>query len=193
MDLSKHHLDRRPIVVADANVLFSNQERNILVTLAQEGVIDLKGTSRIEDEWVHNVIDRYADVDPDAVRRTVGLLRRALPYYAIGTGELNELALGMTDAKDQHVAATAIACKPSILATWNIRDFDAKVLLAHDVAVLNPDALLVEVLKAQSIATFEAAKIAFSYTKLATWDEFLSKLARSLPRFVDQLRALDSR
>jgi PIN domain len=188
MDLSTYRLDRRPIVVADANVLFSNQQRNILVTLAQEGVIDLKGTSRIEDEWVNNVIDRYIDVDPDAVRRTVGLLRRALPYYAIDNAEDNELSLGLTDAKDQHVAAAAIACRPSILATWNIKDFDAKVLLAHDVAVLNPDALLVEVLKAQSIATFEAAAMAFSYTKLATWDVFLSKLARSLPRFVDALR-----
>jgi hypothetical protein len=41
----------RITVLADANVLYSNDQRNILMTFGVEGVIRLRWTDEIEAEW----------------------------------------------------------------------------------------------------------------------------------------------
>jgi hypothetical protein len=71
------------VVVADANVFYSNVQRNVLMTLAVERLFDLRWTPEIEDEWVRNLIAKRADLDPARVRRTAGLMRTALPQSEI--------------------------------------------------------------------------------------------------------------
>lgn len=42
--------------LADANVLYSNDQRNVLVELAYERIIRLRWTDEIEREWVDNLV-----------------------------------------------------------------------------------------------------------------------------------------
>jgi hypothetical protein len=66
------------VVVADANVLFSNDQRNVLMTLADERIIELEWTDQIEAEWVKNLVEKRND-DPQKLARTAGLMRKAIP------------------------------------------------------------------------------------------------------------------
>jgi hypothetical protein len=106
------------VVVADANVLFSNDQRNILMTLAVERIIELRWTDQIEEEWVRNLVAKRGG-DPQKLARTVGLMRKALPDYDVAGYPAHIQLLKLTDPKDRHVAAAAIGCRPSTLATWN--------------------------------------------------------------------------
>ena len=49
------HPRPKPTVLADANVFHSNDQRNVLMTLAVERQIDLRWTDLIEREWVNSL------------------------------------------------------------------------------------------------------------------------------------------
>lgn len=149
-----------PTVLADANVLFSQEQRNILMTLALEGLFRLHWTRKIDDEWVRNRGRHLlkAGRDPIAPLRTAEKMRKAIPDFDPGDWQRFVEHTGATDSKDRHVAAAAIACAPSDLLTWNLTDFDAKHLQAHEVLVRNPDDFLCEVYDENPVLTYEASR-----------------------------------
>jgi len=60
----------RITVLADANVLYSNDQRNILMTFGVEGVIRLRWTDEIEAEWVKNLVRNNPGVLRENIERT---------------------------------------------------------------------------------------------------------------------------
>ena len=184
--------------LADANVLYSNDQRNILVELAYERVIGLRWSDEIEREWVDNLVENSPSVGRDAIARTCRLMREAVPDHGAGDYFIHMGATGRTDAKDRHVAAAAIACAPCALVTWNSRDFDSDALLAKGVTVQTPDAFLCVVFDALPELTHAAVGKAYGYVRKSagrpTWAEYLDRLAAggvpsSLRFFAEKLRA----
>ena len=51
----------RITVLADANVVYSNDQRNILMTFGVEGVIRLRWTNEIKAEWVKNLVRKESE------------------------------------------------------------------------------------------------------------------------------------
>lgn len=141
-----------PTVVADANVLHSNDQRNVLMTLATERLLDLRWTKQIEDEWIGSLERRMSARDVTARREieappgrfsdTARKMRVALPGHEIRGHEAFFDKVPRTAAADRHVAAAAAACSPSVLVTWNLSDFDAAELGGLGVTLSDPDTFL---------------------------------------------------
>lgn len=128
-------------------------------------------------------------------------MREAVPDYGVGAFATFQQATGRTDAKDRHVAAAALACAPSVLVTWNARDFDSDALEANGVAVQTPDAFLCALFDAHPQLTHAAIGKAYGHVRKSagrpTWTEYLDRLASrgapsSLRSLSEKLRAFGS-
>ena len=171
------------VVVADANVLYSNVQRNVLMTLAVERLFALRWTLEIEAEWVRNLAANRPDLDPASVRRTADLMRRALPNAEIANYLVHVGKLQKTDEKDKHVAAAAVMCSPSTLITWNLKDFNSSELTGLDVALVDPDTFLCSVFDEKPEVTFAAAEKSFSFYRRSdpkrNWDAYVDVIGSS--------------
>jgi hypothetical protein len=175
----------------DANVLFSNQQRNLLLELASQEVITVFWTEMIEDEWLRNA----AEGTRDRIRaRTLPLIRGHFPDALIA-GFDPFVEIGRTDAKDRHVASAAVRSAPCVLVTWNTKHFDADELAKNGVTVETPDAFLAALYDADPAVIHDVTKVAQgNLTKSApTWDAYLGTLSskHGLKRFADRLRRFE--
>jgi hypothetical protein len=150
----------------DANVLYSNHLRNLLLQLAQNDVFDAKWSELIEDEWLRNM------EEPTRTRiasKTLPLIRTWFGD-AIVAGFDPARAVGNTDPKDRHVAsAAAVSIASCVLVTNNPKDFDFSSLSALKVKVQNPDDFLAELFDANPVLVEAATR------------EAASNLTRSIP------------
>jgi len=180
--------------LVDANVLYSNHLRNLLLQMAQNGAFEVRWTAEIEDEWLRNM----EPLTRDRIRRnTIPLIREIFPEALVGDFDPT-LATGKTDAKDRHVASAARHISPCVLVTENVRHFDAAVLREAKVEVRTVDEFLVGL-----VDTFtdnpgfirqavDEARISLKKS-MPSWDEYLDLLAerQGLPRFVARLRGME--
>jgi hypothetical protein len=173
----------------DANVLYSNHLRNLLLQLAQNGVFDARWSELIEEEWLRNMepLTRKR-----IASRTIPLIRSEFPD-AIVAGFDPDRIIGATHWKDRHVASAAAMIAPSVLVTNNLKDFDFTALTTLGVNVQTPDDLLSDLFDANP-ALVEAAtqEAAANLTRtMPSWDEYLTALAErhGLPKFVERLRS----
>ncbi|WP_108522404.1 PIN domain-containing protein [Bradyrhizobium algeriense] len=126
----------RPVTgLLDANVLYSNALRNLLLQLALNDAFEARWTDRIEDEWLRNLEDRTRD---RVSQRTLPLIRKHFPDAIICDFDADQ-AIGSTDPKARHVAGAAVAVQACALITNNLNDFDASELAKLGVRVLSPD------------------------------------------------------
>ena len=192
-------LEGLPTVLADANVLFSQEQRNVLMTLAVEGLFRLHWTREIEDEWVRNRAKHLLKAGKDGMAplRTAEKMRKAIPDFEPGHWQRHLDDTGRTNSGDRHVAAAAIACAPSHLLTWNLKHFDAESLKSHGVLIRTPDDFLCDVHDGSPVITCEASRLAHGFARsvagrVPTWPDYLEKIAGSgLPRFAERLAGHD--
>jgi PIN domain len=184
---------RSPVqALLDANVLFSNHLRNLLLQLAQNEAFEARWTERIEEEWLRNMEERTEE----RIRaRTLPLMRRHFPDALVSDFDPSRI-IGTTDPKDRHVASAAATVAPCILVTNNIKDFDAAALAKLDVRVLSPDEFLVELFE-ESPEFIEAAarEAAENLTKTSpSWSDYLNDLGEraGLKNFAERLRSLEN-
>jgi hypothetical protein len=159
----------------DANVLYSNHLRNLLLQLAQNDVFDARWSERIEQEWLRNM-------EPLTRQRiassTIPLIRTWFTQALVTDFDAGRV-IGATDPKDRHVASAAAAIAPSVLVTENLNDFDFAALAALGVALQTPDDFLTD-MSDTNPALVEAAtrEAAANLTRTTpSWDEYLAALA----------------
>jgi hypothetical protein len=159
----------------DANVLYSNNLRNLLLQLAQNDVFDARWSERIEQEWLRNM-------EPLTRQRiassTIPLIRTWFTQALVTDFDAGRV-IGATDPKDRHVASAAAAIAPSVLVTENLNDFDFAALAALGVALQTPDDFLTDMFDTNP-ALVEAAtrEAAANLTRTTpSWDEYLAALA----------------
>lgn len=121
-------VDMAPSALLDANVLFPNSLRDLLIRLAAAGVIRVHWTERILDEMVSGVLKRYPDIKPERMVRTRALMAEAVRDSIVDGYEHLIDTLELPDHDDRHVVAAAIHSRSPIIVTENIRDFPAAVL-----------------------------------------------------------------
>ncbi|MGY2051342.1 hypothetical protein [Methylobacterium sp. JK268] len=163
-------------VVADANVLWSPHQRNLLLQLAHQDVFRVFWTDLVIEEWLRNV---EPDQRTRCERRTVPLMRRHFPDAWLPA--IAAIPFGRTDPKDRHVAAAAVHVAPSVLVTWNLTDFDVEALGPHGVEVLSPDRFLKRILDRDSAAVLEFTRQAqVNLTRTAPTSETYKSLLRTI-------------
>lgn len=135
------------IAVLDANVLYPQWLRDVMLTLAAMGYYEPRWSSHIIDEMRRNVLADHPNID---ARRyddiTIAALRGAFPEAWVDPAD--DLIASMDNALgDRHVLATAIAAEAHLVVTANVTDFRSPRFVASgQVAVEAPSDFLITVL-----------------------------------------------
>lgn len=111
------------IVIYDANVLYPNSLRDLLIRVAQAGLVQAKWTDQILDETFRNLQKNRPDLDPVKLDRTRALMNRAIRDVLVTGYEPLIEVLELPDAGDRHVLAAAIKAHAQVIVTENVKDF----------------------------------------------------------------------
>ena len=109
--------------VLDACVLYPAPLRDLLLSLAAEGVYHARWTRCIQDEWIRKLSANRPDLHRQALDRTVALMNTAIRDSIIENFEQLIDTLALPDPDDRHVLAAAIAGQAATIVTFNIKDF----------------------------------------------------------------------
>lgn len=153
------------VALIDANVLFPHHPRNVLVTLAVERVFEMRWTGSIESEWTNALLPKQPNFKREAALATARKMNTALPDAGVIDFAKPEIHFPKTNAKDRHVAAAAARCAPSMLVTWNVRDFDKFELAAHGVEISDPDNFPCRLFDADPGLVFASTQKAFGFLR----------------------------
>ncbi|SFL40707.1 PIN domain-containing protein [Streptomyces pini] len=117
------------VALYDANVLYPSTLRDLLVSIAQDGLVQAKWTDRILDETFRNLKAKRPDLDPVRLDRTREAMMRAVRDCMVKGYEPLIEALELPDPDDRHVLAAAIRAKAQLIVTFNLKDFPPRRLV----------------------------------------------------------------
>ena len=129
-------------VVLDACVLYPAPIRDILLSLAAEGLFKVKWSDTIQDEWTRNLLINRMDLKKEQLTLTVEAMNKAFPDANIEGFEDLIPGIKIPDIDDRHVVACAIRCNADLIVTFNIKDFPKSALSKYDIEIQKPDELI---------------------------------------------------
>ncbi|MFF2021221.1 PIN domain-containing protein [Streptomyces sp. NPDC058171] len=130
------------VALYDANVLYPSTLRDLLIRVAQAGLVQAKWSDAILDEVFRNLTAKRPDLRPDRLDRTRHLMVRAVRDCLVKGYEPLINAVQLPDPDDRHVLAAAIRAKAQVIVTFNLKDFPADRLTPWDVEAVHPDAFI---------------------------------------------------
>ncbi|KUN79279.1 PIN domain-containing protein [Streptomyces griseoruber] len=130
------------VAVYDANVLYPSTLRDVLIRVAQAGLVQAKWTDQILDETFRNLKENRPDLDPTKLDLTRERMSGAIRDVLVKGYEPLIDILDLPDPDDRHVLAAAIRAKAQVIVTFNAKDFPADKLAPWDVQAVHPDAFI---------------------------------------------------
>lgn len=177
------------IVTLDANVLLQAPMRDILLRLAEAGLLGVFWSEAILAEVERNFATVTGGLRAqERWERLSGALARAFPDATMH--DARRLVVTMPiDAHDRHVLACAVAAAASIIVTYNTRHFPAHLLVPYGVRAWHPDTLLSDILaqrpdELRAILSAQGAEL----HPPRSLEQVVARLARDAPRFADEAR-----
>ena len=134
------------VVVYDANVLYGNTLRDLLIRLTQTGRIQAKWTNAILDELQRNLAANRPDIPEEKLRKLRLLMNSAVRDCLVEGHEPLIEGLKLPDPEDRHVLAAAIKAKARVIVTSNLRDFPAEALADWDIEAKSPDDFILDLI-----------------------------------------------
>lgn len=177
------------VALYDANVLYPNTLRDVLIRVAMAGLVRARWTDAILDEVFEHLLENRPDLDPARLDRTRTLMNKAIRDVLVEGYEPRMARLKLPDPDDRHVLAAAIQAKASVIVTSNTKDFPNSVLDQYGIAAQRPDAFLL------ALCENHAPTIRAVVNDIArTWDDpaevVLTSLAASAPETAARLSSL---
>ncbi len=150
----------RYTAILDACVLYPATLRDLLLSLARDGLFHARWSDRIQAEWVRSLLKRRPELGEAALRRTCELMAQAVPDSVVhGWQSIESGLLGLPDANDRHVLAAAICGHADAIVTFNLDDFPADALAPFAVQAQHPDDFLLNQLDLHPIAALKSVKL----------------------------------
>lgn len=181
------------IVIYDANVLYPNSLRDLLIRVAQAGLVQAKWTDLILDETFGNLKANRPDLDHTRLDRTRHLMNAAIRDVLITGYEPLIEALDLPDFDDRHVLAAAIKAGAQVIVTENIKDFPEAKLKPWNLEAQHADDFmlgLIDLNRQEVYATVQRVADSWSRRQPTTVDDVLDSLEHlGLLRSVTALRA----
>jgi hypothetical protein len=140
------------LVVLDACVLYQAPLRDVLLSLAAEGLYQARWTQMIQNEWISNLLINRPDLQPAALTRTAELMNQAIPDSLVTNFEHLIDSIALPDPGDRHVLAAARTCGAQAIVTFNTKDFGTP----PDVEILHPDDFCCQLYAADAITATHA-------------------------------------
>jgi predicted nucleic acid-binding protein len=109
------------VVVYDASVLYPGTLRDLLIRVAQSGLVQAKWTEQILDEMFTALRRARPDLDPTKLQRTRTLMGAAVRDWKISGYEPLIDAVKLPDPDDRHVFAAAIRARAQVIVTSNLQ------------------------------------------------------------------------
>lgn len=180
-----------PIVVYDACVLYPAPLRDLLLHLALADLFRAKWTSAIHEEWMRNVLADRQDITLTQLTRTRDLMNLHVRDCLVTGYEKIMPTLSLPDPNDHHVLAAAISASVSIIVTFNLKDFPAKILRKYEIEAQHPDEFVSNLIDTAPAIVCSAVRTLRANLKKPAIDaeSYLNTLERqSLAETVNKLR-----
>lgn len=132
------------VVLYDANVLYPSTLRDLLIRVAQAGLVQAKWTDEILDEVFRNLKINRPDLEDARLDRTRELMNRAVRDCLVTGYEPLVDALALPDPDDRHVLAAAVKARAQVIVTNNLNDFPPDELAAWDIEAKAPDEFVLD-------------------------------------------------
>jgi len=130
----------------DACVLYPAPVRDLLLNLAEAGLVRARWTDEIHDEWIRSVLEQRPDLSRARLERTQAKMNEAI-WDSLITGFEDPIpSLELPDPNDRHVLAAAIRGQASVIVTFNLRDFPADILAGYGIEAQHPDDFIAQLL-----------------------------------------------
>jgi predicted nucleic acid-binding protein len=128
------------IVVYDANVLYPNTLRDLLIRIAQlPHIVQAKWTDEILDEMLRALRKNLPDISEEKADRLRERMNAAVrDCLVLGYEPLIEV-LDLPDRDDRHVLAAAIKVNAQLIVTWNRKHFPQDKMVPWGVRAKSPD------------------------------------------------------
>ena len=147
----------RYTAILDANVLFPQLIRDLLLSLAAGGLYHARWSADINEEWTRNFTAKMPDIANKAPG-IVAALNRAIPDCLV-TGYHDLIpGLQLPDAGDRHVLAAAIAGHADAIVTFNLKHFPADALARYGMEAQHPDDFIMNQLQLHEVRALTAVK-----------------------------------
>ncbi len=180
----------RYTVILDANVLYPNLLRDILLSLAVAGLYHARWTDRINDEWTRNLVVNRPDIEPK-IEDLRALVNQAVPDCLVVNYEPMIDGLTLPDPDDRHVLAAAIVGHADAIVTANLKDFPIAELSKHNIEAHHPDDFLMNQLELRPLEALEVIKKIRARLKTPVYSalELITIIEKSgLPQTAQHLR-----
>jgi predicted nucleic acid-binding protein len=143
--------------VLDANTLYPAPLRDLLLSLAVDGLYHARWTTRIHEEWVRNLTGNRPELQP-RLEALVELMNRSVPDCLVENHEGLIAGLVLPDPDDRHVLAAAIAGHADAIVTFNLKDFPSDALDPHLIEAIHPDDFVLNQLELRPFEALAAVK-----------------------------------
>ncbi len=143
--------------ILDANTLYPAPLRDLLLSLAVEGLYHARWTARIHEEWVRNLSRNRPELEPQ-LGALVELMNRSVQDCVVENYEGLIAGLVLPDPDDRHVLAAAIAGHADAIVTFNLQDFPAGALDPHLIEAIHPDDFVLNQLELRPFEALAAVK-----------------------------------
>jgi hypothetical protein len=143
-------------VLYDANVLYPNVLRDVLIRLAQTGLVHARWTDRILDETFRNLGQDRPDIPSVKLDKLRELMNAAVPDCLVTGYEKLIPALTLPDVDDRHVLAAAIRAGAQVIVTANLRDFPDSELAQFGVEAKHPDEFVMDLFHLDGVRVHQA-------------------------------------
>jgi predicted nucleic acid-binding protein len=169
------------IVVYDANALYPNAQRDLLIRIAREGLVQAKWSDEILDEMIRSRARNHPDVPQEKLDRLRDLMNGAVADCLVSGYEDLIDGLKLPDAGDRHVLAAAIRASAQVIVTANLKHFPRNYLARFSIEARSPDAFVLDQIgiNASTVASC-VQQIADSRQRMPqTAEDILAELERS--------------
>lgn len=177
--------------VLDACVLYPGTLRDLMLSIAFEGVYHARWSDDIHDEWIRNLLKNRPDLNAEKLNSIRVQMDKSIDDCLIYGYQPIIDVLSLPDPDDRHVLAAAVIGHADAIVTFNKKDFPESELSKFGIEVLHPDDFLISQYDLNTTKLLKAVKSMRSRRKKPpqTAQEFIDILERQgLPQFCSALR-----
>ena len=132
------------VVVYDACVLVPVRLRDLLLRIAESGIVRARWSNEILDEWQRAVAGARPEIPTEKLTRMRELMIQSVPDSLVVNHAGLASEVDLVDPKDLHVVATALRAQAQLIVTFNLRHFPEHALAPYDIEVKHPDEFVLD-------------------------------------------------
>jgi len=178
------------VALLDANVLYPIWLCDVMLTMAETEVFQVRWSEKILEEAERAVKQHRADADTAAISQRFRDMRDSFEEAIVTGHEALEPAMA-NHPKDRHVLAAAVVGRADVIVTVNLSDFPSEACEPYDIDVQHPDEFLCNQWDLDEELMADAMKRRLGYYRNPplSLEQLLQKLERHTPHFCEVVRS----